>query len=279
MKSYQKFVFPYYLWVAFFVMIPTLMVLYYAFTMEGSFSLVPFSKVYAPATVRIILRSLKIALITTLLCFFLGYPMAYFIARMDLRYQGVAMALIIIPMWMNFLLRTYAWVTLLSRNGLLNTILLSMGLSPQDLLYTEAAVILGMVYNFLPFMILPIYTVLDKMDRSLNEAASDLGARPFQSFFYVTLPLSKPGIISGVTMVFVPVISTFEITSLLGGGKTSLVGNVISQQFVVTGNWNYGSALAVVLMIFLVISLFIDSDSKAKEKGKSKRAEKKRGRA
>lgn len=279
MKSYQKFVFPYYLWVAFFVMIPTLMVLYYAFTMEGNFSLVPFSKVFAPATVRIILRSLKIALITTLLCFFLGYPMAYFIARMDLRYQGVAMALIIIPMWMNFLLRTYAWVTLLSRNGLLNTILLSMGLSPQDLLYTEAAVILGMVYNFLPFMILPIYTVLDKMDRSLNEAASDLGARPFQSFFYVTLPLSKPGIISGVTMVFVPVISTFEITSLLGGGKTSLVGNVISQQFVVTGNWNYGSALAVVLMIFLVISLFIDSDSKAKEKGKSKRAEKKRGRA
>lgn len=279
MKSYQKFVFPYYLWVAFFVMIPTLMVLYYAFTMEGSFSLVPFSKVFAPATVRIILRSLKIALITTLLCFFLGYPMAYFIARMDLRYQGVAMALIIIPMWMNFLLRTYAWVTLLSRNGLLNTILLSMGLSPQDLLYTEAAVILGMVYNFLPFMILPIYTVLDKMDRSLNEAASDLGARPFQSFFYVTLPLSKPGIISGVTMVFVPVISTFEITSLLGGGKTSLVGNVISQQFVVTGNWNYGSALAVVLMIFLVISLFIDSDSKAKEKGKSKWAEKKRGRA
>lgn len=271
MKSYQKFIFPYYLWIGFFVIIPTLMVFYYAFSTQGSFSLAPFARVFEWPTIRIILRSLRIAFITTLLCFLLGYPMAYFIARIDLRYQAVAMALIIIPMWMNFLLRTYAWVTLLSRNGLLNTVLLSMGLAPQDLLYTEAAVILGMVYNFLPFMILPIYTVLDKMDRSLIEAASDLGAKPFQSFFYVTLPLSKPGIISGVTMVFVPVISTFEITSLLGGGKTNLVGNIISQQFIVTGNWNYGSALAVILMIFLVISLFIDSDSRAKEKDRPRR--------
>ena len=137
------------------------MVFYYAFSTQGSFSLAPFARVFEWPTIRIILRSLRIAFITTLLCFLLGYPMAYFIARIDLRYQAVAMALIIIPMWMNFLLRTYAWVTLLSRNGLLNTVLLSMGLAPQDLLYTEAAVILGMVYNFLPFMILPIYTVLD----------------------------------------------------------------------------------------------------------------------
>ena len=199
--------------------------------------------------------------------------MAYFIAQMRYRYRSTAMMLIIIPMWMNFLLRTYAWITLLSRNGILNQFFRSMGWGAVDVLYTEVAVILGMVYNFLPFMVLPIYTVLEKMDQGLIEASADLGANRYQTFWRVIFPLSMPGVVSGISMVFIPAISTFEITTLLGGNKTNLIGNMIEQQFTTTGNWNYGSAMAMVLMIFLVISILFEREENEKPARRARKKE------
>ncbi len=202
-----------------------------------------------------LLQSLKIALITTIVCLVIGYPFAFFISRMSFKYRTIALMLVIIPMWMNFLLRTYSWVNILSRNGLLNSLLARLGISSVDIIYTQFAVVIGMVYNFLPFMVLPIYTVFDKMDNSLVEAAYDLGCNKYQTFTKVIFPLSISGIISGVIMVFIPAISTFEITALLGGNKTNLIGNIIEQQFSVVGDWHYGSAISVVLMSFLLLSI------------------------
>lgn len=181
-------------------------------------------------------------------------------AKLPVKYRTTACLLVIIPMWMNFLLRTYAWVSILSRQGILNSFLVQLGLAPTDLLYTQAAVILGMVYNFLPFMVLPIYTVLEQNQQCFIDAALDLGANRRQVFLYVILPLSKPGIISGITMVFIPAISTFEITALLGGNKSNLIGNMIEQQFTVVGDWHYGSTISLILMIFILISLLFDKE-------------------
>lgn len=256
MNRYQKVATPYLIWAIVFIIISLGMVIYFALTTgNGQFTLANFNRIWSVRTIGTLWRSLRLALFTTLLCFFIGYPFAYFVSTLKVRYQTMAIMLILMPMWMNFLLRTYAWVTILSKNGILNSMLTKIGFLPIDLLYTEGAVLLGMVYNFLPFMILPIYTALDKMDYSLIEAAQDLGANGFNTFRRVIFPLSLPGVSSGVSMVFIPAISTFEITALLGGNKTNLIGNVIEQQFTVTGDWNYGSALSVILMIFLVISL------------------------
>ena len=256
MNRYQKVATPYLIWAIVFIIISLGMVIYFALTTgNGQFTLENFNRIWSVRTIGTFWRSLRLALFTTLLCFFIGYPFAYFVSTLKVRYQTMAIMLILMPMWMNFLLRTYAWVTILSKNGILNSMLTKIGFVPIDLLYTEGAVLLGMVYNFLPFMILPIYTALDKMDYSLIEAAQDLGANGFNTFRRVIFPLSLPGVSSGVSMVFIPAISTFEITALLGGNKTNLIGNVIEQQFTVTGDWNYGSALSVILMIFLVISL------------------------
>lgn len=256
MKAYKKTAAPYLVWAGVFVVISLFMVFYFALTTEtGSFTLSNFSRIWSGRTVGTIFRSLRIAALTTILSLIIGYPFAYIVSSLRTRFQTTAIMLIMIPMWMNFLLRTYAWVTILSKNGILNSLLGRLGMGPVDLLYTEGAVILGMVYNFLPFMILPIYTALEKMDQGLIEAAQDLGSNRLQTFTRVIFPLSLPGVLSGVSMVFIPAISTFEITALLGGNKTNLIGNVIEQQFTVTGDWNYGSALSVILMVFLVISL------------------------
>lgn len=256
----------YLLWAFIFVVVSLLMVLYFAFTNgDGKFTFDNFSRFLSKRNLYTLVKSLKIALITTTICLIIGYPVAYIISKFKFKYRNMAMMLILIPMWMNFLLRTYAWVTILSKNGILNNFLKFIGLKPWDILFTEKAVILGMVYNFLPFMILPIYTILEKMDHSLIEAAEDLGCNKVDSFRKVTLPLSLPGILSGISMVFIPAISTFEITALLGGNKSNLIGNIIEQQFTVTGDWNYGSAISVVLMIFLVISLIFNKDN-SKEK-------------
>lgn len=256
MKTYKRAADIYLIWAALFIVVSLVMVLYYAFTSEtGQFSLGNFARFFSGSGVGTLLRSLRIALLTTVFCLLIGYPMAYMIAGMKTNYRTTAIMLVVTPMWMNFLLRTYGWVTILSKNGILNSLLTSIGGQPIDLLYTEGAVTLGMVYNFLPFMILPIYTVLEKMDHGLIEAAADLGANKFNTFLKVIFPLSLPGIAAGVSMVFIPAISTFEITALLGGNKTNLIGNVIEQQFTVTGDWNYGSAMSMVLMIFLVVSL------------------------
>lgn len=256
MKTYKRAADIYLIWAALFIVVSLVMVLYYAFTSEtGQFSLGNFARFFSGSGVGTLLRSLRIALLTTVFCLLIGYPMAYMIAGMKTNYRTTAIMLVVTPMWMNFLLRTYGWVTILSKNGILNSLLTSIGGQPIDLLYTEGAVTLGMVYNFLPFMILPIYTLLEKMDHGLIEAAADLGANKFHTFLKVIFPLSLPGIAAGVSMVFIPAISTFEITALLGGNKTNLIGNVIEQQFTVTGDWNYGSAMSMVLMIFLVVSL------------------------
>ncbi len=264
MKTYKKTSSIYFVWLAIFVIVPLLMIIYYAFQDgDGQLSLAQFQRFFSSSSLITLFKSVRIAGIATILCLLLAYPVAYIMSRMKTRFQPTAMMLVVIPMWMNFLLRTYSWITILSRNGILNQFLESIGLSKMDMLYTEGAVILGMVYNFLPFMILPIYTALEKMDQSLIEAAADLGANKVQTFTKVIFPLSLPGVASGISMVFIPALSTFEITMLLGGNKTNLIGNIIEQQFTVTGNWSYGSAMAVILMVFLVISLIISKDEDA----------------
>ncbi|NLY72254.1 MAG: ABC transporter permease [Tissierellia bacterium] len=256
MKTFKKVALPYFIWAALFIVVSLLMVVYYGFSGEGGLTLDNFARFFAGSTLKTLARSLRIAFITTVFCLLLGYPLAYIISRLMVGYRNLAIILIMVPMWMNFLLRTYAWVTILSKNGIINVVLRSLGFEGLDLLYREGAVILGMVYNFLPFMVLPIYTVLEKMDQSLLEAAADLGCNRFKSFTKVIFPLSLPGVASGISMVFIPAISTFEITTLLGGNKTNLIGNVIEQQFTITGDWNYGSAISIVLMVFLLLSLF-----------------------
>src|SRR5699024_4535886 len=170
-----------------------------------------------------------------------------------------------VPMWMNFLLRTYAWTTLLGRNGIINSIIKALGFEPLKLIYTDSAILLGMVYNFLPFMVLPIYTILIKIDKNLIEAAEDLGAGKLEVFSRVIFPLSIPGVVSGFTMVFMPAVSTFIISCFLGGGKYMLIGNLIEQQFLWSGDWHFGSAISIIMMIFILISMSIttrfDSDN------------------
>ncbi|MDY3052218.1 MAG: ABC transporter permease [Ndongobacter sp.] len=273
MKNYKRASGPYLVWSALFIVVPVVMVLFYAFTSaDGQWSLSNFQRFLTGSTMGTLWRSIRVALWTTLLCLLIGYPLAYLISQMRTSYRATALTLVVVPMWMNFLLRTYAWVTILSKKGILNTVLGLFGVEPLDLLYTDGAVMLGMVYNFLPFMVLPIYTVLEKMDRGLIEAAADLGANRARIFRKVIFPLSIPGVASGISMVFIPAISTFEITALLGGNKMNLIGNVVEQQFTVTGDWNYGSSMAVVLMVFLVLSLLFsrDEEKASAKKGRSK---------
>ena len=262
MKKIKRLAYPYNVWMAFLIVAPLILIIYYGFTNGfGDFTLENFAKIFEGNTLQTFYNSIFIAFISTILCLLIGYPMAYMISRADVKYRTIAMMLIMVPMWMNFLLRTYAWVTILSPSGVLNSVLNAIGLGSVDIMYTQKAVILGMVYNFLPFMILPIYTALEKMDYRLIEAAHDLGANKRQALFKVIVPMSLPGVFSGISMVFVPAISTFEITRLLGGGQVNMIGNVIEQQFIYTGQWNYGSALALVLMVFILISILLDRDS------------------
>ena len=248
---------PYVGWMALFVVAPLILVVVYALTTrDGAFTLDNFSNMlqYAP----VFGRSFLLAGIATVVCILLGYPMAYFLARERGRLQSMAMLLIMLPMWMNFLLRTYSWVFLLERNGFFNTLLSSIGLPKLDIINTSSAVVLGMVYNFLPFMVLPIYSVIVKLDHRLIEAARDLGADSATVFRRVTLPLSLPGVLSGVTMVFVPAVSTFAISQLLGGGKQLLLGNLIEMQFKGTAyNPWLGSAVALVMMVIVVICMTV----------------------
>ena len=219
---------------------------------------------------RIFYRSIRLSLMSTILCLLIGYPAAYIIAKSKARRQSVLLMLVIVPMWMNFLLRTYAWSAILGRNGVLNTILTAIGLPAMNILYTDSAVMLGMVYNFLPFMIIPIYTILTKMDQDLINAAKDLGANSTQVFTKVIFPLSMPGVVSGITMVFMPAVSTFVISKLLGGGQFMLIGNLIEQQFMSVGDWHFGSAISIFMMIVILISMALMnkfSDDSGKEGG------------
>lgn len=264
MKQFRKMVYPYIVWSTVMIAIPMLLILLYAFTSDGNsvvtfrFGFANFKRFLADKTfLEVLYKSLIIAVETTVFCILLGYPAAYFIAQMS---EGVKMKWVLIitlPTWINMLVRTYAWTGILQDDGVINTMLGWIGVGPVSFMYTDFAVILGMVYNFLPFMIIQIYTSLTKMDYSLIEAASDLGASPFKSFWKVTFPLSMPGLISGITLVFLPAVSSFCIPRMLGGGNYVMVGTLIESQFLTAGDWNFGSAISLVMTVIIMISMYI----------------------
>ncbi|EOR26196.1 MULTISPECIES: ABC transporter permease [Clostridium] len=266
---------PFIVWSSLFIIIPLIIVLFFGFTIltpEGDykFSLENFTRLLQSQYIKVFTRSLWLAFLSTLWCLILGYPVAYIISKMKPSKGNILIMLFIVPMWMNFLLRTYAWLPILGKNGFVNNILGYLGFGPFTFLYNDGAVILGMIYNFLPFMVLPIYTVLTKMDKDLLNAAADLGANRGEIFRKIVLPLSMPGVISGITMVFMPAVSTFVISRLLGGGQYMLLGNLIEQQFTMMGDWNFGSSISIFMMIIILVSMAIMSkfdNSDAKEGG------------
>ena len=263
----RAFAYPYLLWMMIFIVVPLVLVGYYAVTTaDGAFTLEHFHRFFTfrplerLVYVDVALRSLRLALQSTIICFLIGYPVEYIMTRKEYSEKSVLIFLLLAPMWMNFLLRTYAWLTILERNGLINNVLmrlLNRDTPVIDILYTDAAVLLGMVYNFLPFMILPIYTSLKKMDTRLIEAAQDLGAGGFNTFLRVVFPLSVPGVVSGITMVFMPGAATFVISNLLGGRQFFLLGNVVESSFIQQGDWHFGSAVAVLMMLLMVASMVV----------------------
>lgn len=245
---------PYLLWAVLFIIAPLIMVIYYAFTdAGGAFTLDNVAQI-GDYTATFIL-SISYGAVATLICLIIAYPFAYFLAQTKASFQRMSVMLVMLPMWMSFLIRTYSWITILGESGVINRFLGLFGIEPLQMLNTPGAVILGMVYNFLPYMILPIYTVMTKMDKSLVEAAQDLGCSRFTCIRKVIFPLSVPGVASGVTMVFVPSVSTFYITQKLGGGQITLIGDVIEGQFQTAYNYNLGAALSLVLMVMILICL------------------------
>ena len=258
MKSNSKILSaPYSIWVTIFIVLPMLLVAWFAFTDgEGRFTLENILSVGQYSNV--FLRSIWLGALATAISLVLGYPLAYIIAKMAPKRQSVMVMLVMLPMWTNFLLRTYAWMTLLEDNGLINAALSAIGLPRVHMINTAGAVVLGMVYNYIPYMILPLYSVLTKIDQSVIEAAQDLGADDRKVFLRVVLPMSMPGVISGVTMVFVPAVSTFIISKMLGGGGNLLIGDLIDMQFLGSAyNPNLGSAISLVLMVIILICMGI----------------------
>lgn len=270
-NSSKSAAYPYIVWSSLFILIPLLIVLFFSFTIETpdgySFSVENYTRLMNSQYAHIFYKSIQLAGLTTVVCLILGYPVAYIISKISPSRRNLIIMLFIVPMWMNFLLRTYAWLPILGKNGFVNNFLANFGIGPIQFLYNDGAVLLGMVYNFLPFMVLPIFTILSKMDQSLIDAASDLGATRKQIFTKVVFPLSLPGVLSGITMVFMPAVSTFVISSLLGGGQYMLLGNLIEQQFTTMGNRNFGSAISIIMMIVILISMEVMNkfDSEDKE--------------
>ena len=249
MKKYSQFAVPYIVWAAIMLLLPMLLVLFYSITDTGNtiltfkFTLKHFAKFFTDPDFLVVLwKSLKIAIETTAICLIIGYPIAYFMANSSDKVRNTLVLAITVPTWINMLVRTYAWI------GILENI---------NIMYTEVAVIIGMVYNFIPFMILQINTSLCKMDRSLIDAASDLGANKTETFLKVTLPLSLPGVVNGIALVFLPAVSAFFIPKLLGGGQYFLIGNVIENQFITVGEWNFGSAISVIMAAVMMFLMFI----------------------
>ena len=258
----KKFSLIYLFWGLIFIVLPLFLILAHALNANTDlsdfvFTLDNFSRFFEPLYVKILITSLILAGLSTILCLIVGYPVAYIISKMSEKVRNNMILIFIIPMWMNFLLRTYAWLTLLGNKGLINKFIGLFGLGPWDLMYNSKAIMIGMVYNFLPFMVLPIYTVLLKMDTKLIEAAKDLGANDFEVFTKVIFPLSLPGIYTGITMVFIPAISTFVVPNLLGGNNFYLIGNLIEKQFTFTGDWGFGSAISMVLILIMFLILVV----------------------
>ena len=249
---------PYLVWAVSFILIPLAVVLYYGLTnSDGQFTFENILEIGTVENFKALCLSLLLSFISTLICLLLAYPLALMLSNMKVSQTSFMVLLFILPMWMNFLLRTMAWQTLLEKNGVINQILSFFHLPSIQIINTPGAIILGMVYNFLPFMVLPLYNVLSKLDRDVILAARDLGATPVYTFRKIIFPLSLPGVISGITMVFVPALTTFVISDLLGGSKILLIGNVIDRQFQQGSNWHVGSGLSLVLMVFILISMFL----------------------
>ena len=246
------------------LLLPMLLIAIYSVTNQGNsivsftFTLEHFHKFFTdPDFLLILWRSIGIALKTTVICVLLGYPVAYFIANSSERMQNILILAITVPTWINMLVRTYAWIGLLSDGGIFQSLISLLGFGEVELMYTEGAVMLGMVYNFIPFMILQINTSLSKMDKSLLEASADLGADRVQTFLRVILPLSLPGVVSGITLVFLPAVSSFFIPKLLGGGQFFLIGNVIENQLITVGEWNFGSAISMIMAVIMMLSMYL----------------------
>ena len=251
---------PYSVWAIGFILIPLVLVIFYAFTDKtGSFTLDNIIAISESTNLKALGLSVMLSFISTIICLLLAYPLAMILATLGVNQSSFMVFIFILPMWMNFLLRTLAWQTLLEKTGVINSILTFLNLPTLNIINTPSAIVLGMVYNFLPFMVLPIYNTLIKIDSNVINAAKDLGANNIQTFTRVIFPLSLPGVISGITMVFVPALTTFVISDLLGGAKILLIGNVLEQEFKQPNNWNAGSGLSFVLMIFIVISIFISN--------------------
>lgn len=264
MKQFRNMVYPYVAWIAVMIVAPMLMIVLYAFTTAGNdvttirFTLDNFARFFSDQVfLDVLWRSLFIAVITTIICVLVGYPIAYAIAQRSEKSNMFWVLVITMPTWINMMVRTYAWVGILQDGGLINSLLGLFGIGPFKMMYTTFAVVLGMVYNFIPFMILQIHTSLTKMDKSYLEAAADLGANKVQSFLRVTLPLSLPGVLSGITLVFLPAVSSFFIPKLLGGGQYVLIGNIIETQFLTSGDWNFGSAISLIMAVIIMISMYI----------------------
>lgn len=255
MKKFKLPTFIYGLWTMLFIVLPLILILMLGFSVDvdgrAIFSLANFERFFDMIYISILWRSIKLAFYSTLICLLIGYPFSWLISKKKNR--DLYILLIMIPMWMNFLLRTYAWLTLLGRNGLINSLFVKLGFGKVEMLYNNFSIMIGMIYNYLPFMILPIYTSIIKLDKTYVEAGYDMGASKFQVFTKIILPLTKGGLITGIIMTFIPAISTFVITQLLGGNNINLIGNIIEQQFRFTGDWNFGSAISLVLIAMILI--------------------------
>ena len=251
---------PYMFWSAIFIIIPLCMIFYYGLTDKtGAFTMENVVAIATAEHAKALRLSILLSLVSTLICFLLAYPLAMILANMKVNQHSFIILIFILPMWMNFLLRTLAWQTLLEKSGVINSVLTFLHLANINIINTPYAIVLGMVYNFLPFMVLPLYNALSKIDENVINAAHDLGANGVYTFFRIILPLSVPGIISGISMVFVPALTTFVISTLLGGSKILLIGNIIEQEFTQASNWHLGSGLSIVLMIFIVLNMIISA--------------------
>lgn len=263
MKEFRGLIWPYVVWLFLFVALPMYFIVLYAFTTRGNsvislqFTFDNFKKFFDPVFIKVLVESLRIAAITTVICLIIGYPLAYIISKQSDKMQTMLILLVTIPMWINMLVRTYAWIGILSDVGIVNNVLGFFGIPPVKLMYTDFAVILGMVYNFLPFMIIQIHTVLAKLDQSLINASYDLGANRYQTFRKVVFPLSLSGVISGITLVFLPSLSTFIIPKFLGGGSYVLIGNLIENQFINIGDFNFGSAISLIMALVIFASMYL----------------------
>ncbi len=249
---------PYLIWSAGFIIIPLVMVLYYAFTdFNGSFTVSNVTAIISYVNIKALMLSIAFSLAATFMCLIIAYPLCLILTTVIKNSSSFLSLIFILPMWMNSLLRTYAWQNILERKGVINGILAFLNLPLFYIINKPPAILLGMIYDFLPFMVLPVYNSVSRIDKDLLNAARDLGADPFETFLRVIWPLSLPGVISGITMVFVPSLTTFVISDILGGGKILLIGNVIEQLFTQDSDWNAGAGLSAILMVFIVISMFI----------------------